>query len=201
MISLFVVMSDRGDPVWEHGENIYPGFKCKYCRSTKKGGGATRLKQHLAGRGSSVVACLNVPPDVRDFFSRELDKSEEKRKARITEASKKLAAAAGSPNDSEHDEEMQAVLRASREEEGGGSSQAAGGLRGLLRRVASQKEKPEMVQTRIDTGPFSKKGKGAKAFLGKQWSKWFHAEAIPGSKADSPYFINALRETQRHGMP
>ena len=38
------------------------------------GGGATRLK-HLAGRGAEVVHCRNVPPDVRDFFQRELDRA------------------------------------------------------------------------------------------------------------------------------
>ena len=31
----------------------------------KEGGGATRLKQHLAGRGAEVVHYRNVPPDVR----------------------------------------------------------------------------------------------------------------------------------------
>ena len=39
------------DVVWEHGENLYPGWRCNYCHAQKGGGGATRLKQHLAGRG------------------------------------------------------------------------------------------------------------------------------------------------------
>jgi hypothetical protein len=30
--------------VWEHGEKIGFGFRCKYCHETKNGGGATRLK-------------------------------------------------------------------------------------------------------------------------------------------------------------
>ena len=32
-------MADRSqsDSVWEHGENIYPGFFCKYCKCSKKG--------------------------------------------------------------------------------------------------------------------------------------------------------------------
>jgi hypothetical protein len=33
------------DVVWEHGENIYPNFICNYCRSRKKCGDATQLKQ------------------------------------------------------------------------------------------------------------------------------------------------------------
>ena len=61
-----VIMGDQGqsDPVWEHGVNIYPGFTCKYCKCTKKRGGATRFKQHLAGRGRNVVHCAHVPPDL-----------------------------------------------------------------------------------------------------------------------------------------
>ena len=80
-----VIMADRTDPVWEHGVNIYPGFTCKYCKSTKKGGGATRFKQHLAGRGSNVVHCAHVPPDVRDYFRGELDRTADRRNERIQE--------------------------------------------------------------------------------------------------------------------
>ena len=46
------------DVVCEHGENLYPGWRCNYTQ--KGGGGATRLKQHLAGRGAEVVHCRNV---------------------------------------------------------------------------------------------------------------------------------------------
>jgi hypothetical protein len=35
--------SDR-DRVWLHEEKVGAGFKCKYCRETKSGGGGTRLK-------------------------------------------------------------------------------------------------------------------------------------------------------------
>jgi hypothetical protein len=44
-------MGDNKDLVWEHGEKIGIGFKCKYCRIQKDGGEATRLKEHLAHRG------------------------------------------------------------------------------------------------------------------------------------------------------
>ena len=54
-------MSGRDkDVVWEHGENLYPGWRCNYCNTQKGGGGATRLKQHLAGREAEVVHCRNV---------------------------------------------------------------------------------------------------------------------------------------------
>ena len=36
------------DRVWLYGEKVGAGFKCKYCRETKSGGGGTRLKEHLA---------------------------------------------------------------------------------------------------------------------------------------------------------
>ena len=69
-------MSGRDkDIVWEHGENFYPGWRCKYCNTQKAGGGATRLKQHLAHRGAEVVHCRNVPPDVREYFQRDIEKA------------------------------------------------------------------------------------------------------------------------------
>jgi hypothetical protein len=30
-------MSNRIDPIWEHGDNIYHGFKCKYFKKQWKG--------------------------------------------------------------------------------------------------------------------------------------------------------------------
>jgi hypothetical protein len=71
-------------------------------------------------------------------------------------------------------------------ETGGGSSH--GGLRAAFGRIDSRK-KPHMMQARIDTGPFSKAGKNAVHFVGQQQAKWFHAEAIPRHKANSPYFF------------
>jgi hypothetical protein len=39
----------------------------------------------------------------------------------------------------------------------------------------------------------------AKVRLGKAWSKWFHANDIPGRKADCPYFVSAVKLTQQLG--
>jgi hypothetical protein len=63
-------MGDRShtDEIWDYGENIYPGFVCKYCKCSKKGGGATRFKQHLVDQGNNVKHCSCVPPNVRDYF-------------------------------------------------------------------------------------------------------------------------------------
>jgi hypothetical protein len=36
-------MGER-DQVWEHGDNLFFKFKCKYCVKEFRGGGATRLK-------------------------------------------------------------------------------------------------------------------------------------------------------------
>jgi hypothetical protein len=62
-----------------------------------------------------------------------------------------------------------------------------------------QRVKSTPVQIRIDTGPWSTKGKHVKIAIGKAWAKVFHTEAILGVKADNPYFVVAVKETQRWG--
>ncbi|PWZ44710.1 hypothetical protein Zm00014a_021525 [Zea mays] len=77
-------MSDEDrdrDRVWLHGEKVGAGFKCKYCRETKSGGGGTRLKEHLAHRGKNVKKCPYVPPDIKAYFQLDIDKTKEKRRA------------------------------------------------------------------------------------------------------------------------
>jgi hypothetical protein len=56
-----------------------------------------------------------------------------------------------------------------------------------------------MKQTRIDTGSWTQKGKNARESIGKAWSKFFHTAGVPGRQADSPYFVSAVRETQKWG--
>ncbi|GJM98300.1 hypothetical protein PR202_ga15295 [Eleusine coracana subsp. coracana] len=182
------------------------------------GGGATHFKEHLAGRGRNVVSCTLVSAEVRDYFRRELDKTTDKRRGRQQERLRREEITAEGDVDDEDDEELQRALHESQEEEayarrvreqggqyepGGGSSQPrnseGGGLMGMLKRSVSRKEKGEKVQTRIDTGPWTAKSKLARRAIGKAWSKWFLAEAIPGKKADSPYFTSAVKETQRWG--
>jgi hypothetical protein len=43
--------------VWEHGENLFFRFKCKYYMKEFRGGGATRLKEHLAGKSENITWC------------------------------------------------------------------------------------------------------------------------------------------------
>ena len=92
----------------EHGENLYPGWRYNYCRTQKVEGGATRLKQHLAGRGAEVVHCRNVPPDVREFFQRDIERA---KKATVDWARERLkrekSAAEGNYPGDEEDEEAQ----------------------------------------------------------------------------------------------
>jgi hypothetical protein len=122
----------------------------------------------------------------------------------------------------EPDEELQEVLELSRceaefqrragqhYEHGGGSVGGGGGcgVKGLFRRAMSQRERHRdfdaarakaPVQTRIDTGPWTSKGKSAKEAIGRAWSKWFHVSRIPGRNADNPYFISAVKQTPQWG--
>jgi hypothetical protein len=63
--------------------------------------------------------------------------------------------------------------------------------------MTTRKGKSQPIQTRIDTGPWISMSKQAKSAIGKAWAKFYHMEAIPGAKADNPYFIVACKETQR----
>ncbi|CAO2039057.1 unnamed protein product [Urochloa humidicola] len=52
--------------VRSHGEPYrVNGFKCYYCQMTIKSGGATRLREHLAGITQNVVSCKDVPHNVK----------------------------------------------------------------------------------------------------------------------------------------
>jgi hypothetical protein len=72
-------MGER-DVVWDHGENLFPGFKCKYCVKEFHGGGATRLKEHLAGKSGNVTRCTKCPLDIQDYLLRELQRARERKK-------------------------------------------------------------------------------------------------------------------------
>ncbi|XP_039811854.1 uncharacterized protein LOC120674800 [Panicum virgatum] len=112
------------DPVWEHGEKRGSGFKCKYCGTSKSGGGATRFKDHLAHRGHDVIDCPSVPPAVKNFFISELDKIKAKKYERQQDRRRRDAAARstqyvdleGEEEEEEQDDELQQALRHSREE-------------------------------------------------------------------------------------
>ncbi|KAK3130342.1 hypothetical protein QOZ80_6BG0492250 [Eleusine coracana subsp. coracana] len=112
-------MTDRSqnNSIWEHGENIYPGLTCKYCKTRKKEGGVTRFKQHSAERGSNVVSYNHVPHDVRDYFRRELDRTADKRRSRQQERLRREKITVEGNVDDEDEEELQRALHESWEEE------------------------------------------------------------------------------------
>jgi hypothetical protein len=100
--------------VWEHGANLFPGFKCKYCVKEFCGGGATRLKEHLARKSGNVVRCTKCPPDIRDYLLRELQRVRERKKAINDESLHRVQITIPKPDD--EDEELQEVLEVSRRE-------------------------------------------------------------------------------------
>ena len=114
-------MSDRDkDDVWEHGENMYLGWRCKYCNAHKGGGGSTSLKQHLAGRGSEVVHWNRVSPDVRAYFQRDIEKTKKVTAELAREKLRREAAASERNNPGvEYDEEaeVERAMNLSRAEE------------------------------------------------------------------------------------
>jgi hypothetical protein len=71
-------MGER-DVVWEDGDNLFPRFKCKYYVKKIRGGGATRLKEHLVGKSENIAQCTKCSPDIRDYF-RELQRVQEQKK-------------------------------------------------------------------------------------------------------------------------
>ena len=66
------------------------------------------MKQHLAGRGAEVVHCRNVPPNVGDYFQRDIERP---KKATADQARERLrrqkAATEGNNPGEEEDEEPQ----------------------------------------------------------------------------------------------
>jgi len=54
-------------------------------------------------------------------------------------------------------------------------------------------------QQRIDTSPWTVKGRTSRELLGRAWAKACHAIGIPGRKVDDPYFKAAIVETQKQG--
>jgi hypothetical protein len=116
-ISYRVEMAESRDLVWEHGEDFAPGWRCKYCHQRKKGGGATRLKMHLGHKGKGVTYCNSVPPDVRDFFKRELERIKQTGDKRQNDSNRRVEAAGVNyydlTGDADEEEQMEAAMAAS----------------------------------------------------------------------------------------
>jgi hypothetical protein len=64
-------MGERNQ-VWEHGDNLFPEFKCKYCVKEFCRGEATRLKEHLTEKSENVAQYTKCQPDIWNYFLCEL---------------------------------------------------------------------------------------------------------------------------------
>jgi hypothetical protein len=100
--------------VWKHGENLFPGFKCKYCLKEFLGGGATRLKEHLVGKSGNISRCTKCPPDIRNYFLCDLQRVRERKNVIHDERLHRVQSIIPEPDD--EDEELQEVLEVSRRE-------------------------------------------------------------------------------------
>jgi hypothetical protein len=105
-------MGDR-DVVWEHGENLFPGFKCKYCVKEFHGGGATRLKEHLAGKSGNVARSTKCPLNIRNYLH-EFQRVRERKKDINDERLHRMQSTIPEPSD--EDEKLQEVLELLRRE-------------------------------------------------------------------------------------
>ena len=63
------------DPAWRHARRLENRFhwQCLHCDMIGRGGGVTRLKQHLAGGYPDVSNCSKVSQEVRHAMKEELD--------------------------------------------------------------------------------------------------------------------------------
>jgi hypothetical protein len=83
------------DHVWEHGDNLAPGWRCNYCGMHKSGCGSTRFKQHLAAHGSSVLHCSRVPLPVREYFKRDIERTKKATSDRAREVGTRGGSSSG----------------------------------------------------------------------------------------------------------
>ena len=129
------------------------------------------MKQHLAGRGVEVVHCRNVPPNVREYFQRDIERAKKATADRARERlRRKKAAAKGSNPGEEEDEEAQlqramdlsraeAEYRRGVEQRGGAYEhrEGSGSTRGnpmqrMFRRATSQRESPAVEDYNLAAG-------------------------------------------------
>jgi Zn-finger protein len=106
-------MGER-DQVWEHGENLFSGFNCKYCVKEFYGNGATRLKEYLVEKSGNVARCTKCSLDIREYFLLELQRAHERKKAINDERLHQVQNTIPEPD--YEDEELQKVLQVSRRE-------------------------------------------------------------------------------------
>jgi hypothetical protein len=78
--------------------------------------GATRLKEHLAGKGGNISRCSKYPPDIRIYFLRELQRVRERKKVIKEERFHRVQSTM--PLSDDEDDELQETVEVSRREAG-----------------------------------------------------------------------------------
>jgi hypothetical protein len=73
-----------------------------------RGGGATRLKEHLVGKGENISRCNKCPSDIQNYFLRELQMIRERKKAKKKERFHRVQSMMPLSND--EDEELQEAV-------------------------------------------------------------------------------------------
>ncbi|KAL1220640.1 hypothetical protein V5N11_003344 [Cardamine amara subsp. amara] len=85
----------KQDNAWKHCEIYKYGdrlqMRCLYCRKMFKGGGITRVKEHLAGKKGQGTICDQVPEDVRLFLQQCIDGTVRRQRKRHKSSSEPLA--------------------------------------------------------------------------------------------------------------
>ncbi|CAH8276622.1 unnamed protein product [Arabidopsis lyrata] len=91
----------KQDNAWKHCEIYKYGdrlqMRCLYCRKMFKGGGITRVKEHLAGKKGQGTICDQVPEDVRLFLQQCIDGTVRRQRKRHKSSSEPLSVAALPP--------------------------------------------------------------------------------------------------------
>ena len=199
-----------------HGSKLAgQGFKCGYCGTTNKGGGATRFRDHLGCIVGEVKSCPSVPRVVRDAM-RELRKTSmgnkrEKRERMLRLERDLMQGLQGQEVVNLASDEEDQVRLNIRQQLGHKNLSCAierrcGSGKGVRVSVGKSSvtayfdkdlaRNKAPVQPRIDTALQV----GSREKLGQAWAKFFHANDIPGLKADCPYFRSAIRLTQQTGV-
>ncbi|XP_035823134.1 uncharacterized protein [Zea mays] len=213
---------------WSHGEPYGNGFSCNYCTSRIKGGGATRLREHLGGLPGNVAACINVPLNVKAIMTDQVAIRRIRRRRNndlrhyvereVRESNKGLGTSSKARIPLDEEGQIQMALKESlREYDEERFYRSPSGSRSASCSANQQTRLDRFYRSpSISQGPFDidlahsraqaqprvdimLRG-GSRDKLGKALAKWFHANDIPGRKADCPYFRSAIKLAQECGQ-
>ncbi|XP_062232811.1 uncharacterized protein LOC133930133 [Phragmites australis] len=212
---------------WSHGEPLGNGFSYNYCPARIKGGGVNRLREHLGGLPGNVVACKNVPLNVKALMTDEVAIWRVRRKRNknlrlyvekeVMKANRDFGTFGRARIPPDEAGQIEMAMRESLREHantspfgrtgGSGSTSCSANQQSTLDRFyqsQSVSQDPfdiDLARNRAQAQPqvdIMLMGDG-KEKLGKALAKWFHANDIPGRKADCPYFRSAIKLAQQLG--